>query len=84
MITDMKRPSTPLSVIMQDARQKTFKAFGQVQEETGLPAFLFEGILLDILAQVREQKNSEILQDLERMREAQEQEPDTPQEGGSE
>lgn len=80
----MNKPATPLSVIMQDARQKTFRAFGQVQEETGLPAFLYEGILLDILAQVREQKNNEILQDLERMRKAQEQDGDVPQEGGSE
>jgi hypothetical protein len=59
--------STPLSLILEDARAKTFAAINAIQQETGVPAFLFEGIVLDVLSQVRAQKTSEILQDAEQL-----------------
>lgn len=63
----MKEQTPPLSLILESARQKTFAAINKVQQETSVPAFLFEGIILDVLAQIRDQKNSELTQDLERM-----------------
>lgn len=66
------KQTKPLSLIIQEAKRMTVSAFNQVQEQTGLPAFLFDGILTDLLAQVREQKNLELTQDLERMRQEQE------------
>ena len=42
-------------------------SFNQVQAETALPAYLMEGIVLDLLAQVRNQKNLELVSDYNKM-----------------
>ena len=57
----------PLSVMMENAKGMMISAFNQVQAETALPAYLMEGIVLDLLAQVRNQKNLELVSDYNKM-----------------
>lgn len=57
----------PLSVLMENARGKLIQAFNQVIEETKLPAYLYEGMLLELLCQTRSRKNIEIISDLNEM-----------------
>lgn len=63
----------PLSIMLENAKGLTFQAINQVQEQTKLPAYLFEGILMEVLADIRNQKNMELVADFNRARqEAQE------------
>jgi hypothetical protein len=64
----------PLSVMLENAKGMTYQAFNQVQEKTKLPAYLMEGIIMEILADIRNQKNLELVSDFNRMQESQEQE----------
>ena len=57
----------PLSVMMENAKAMMIAAFNQVQAETALPAYLMEGIVLDLLAQARNQKNLELVSDYNKM-----------------
>ena len=66
---------TPLSVRMESARGMLIQAFNQIQEETGLPAYLYEGMIVNLLAEVRNQKNLEILADLNAAEAAEKKEP---------
>lgn len=71
-----KMKSIPLSVMMEQAKAKATAAFSQIQEETHLPAYLLEGIIAGILADVRNQKNIELATDFASMN----QEDDSEQE----
>ena len=62
-----KIKSVPLSVMLEQAKAKVTAAFGQIQEETHLPAYLFEGIVAGVLADVRNQKNLELTADFASM-----------------
>lgn len=62
-----KIKSVPLSVMLEQAKAKVTAAFGQIQEETHLPAYLFEGIVAGVLADVRNQKNLELAADFASM-----------------
>lgn len=53
-----------LSVLIENARSKLTQAFQGIVAETNLPAYLLEGIILDILSEVRKQKSLEIIEDL--------------------
>lgn len=57
----------PLSVMLENAKGMMIESFNQVQEKTNLPAYLMEGIILDLLSQVRNQKNLELISDMNRM-----------------
>lgn len=57
----------PLSVMMENAKAMMIASFNQVRAETALPAYLMEGIVLDLLAQVRNQKNLELVSDYNKM-----------------
>lgn len=57
----------PLSLMLENAKGMMIDAFNQVQENTKLPAYLMEGIILDLLSQVRNQKNLEMVSDMNRM-----------------
>lgn len=57
----------PLSLMLENAKGMMIDAFNQVQENTKLPAYLMEGIVLDLLSQVRNQKNLEMVSDMNRM-----------------
>ena len=49
-----------LIIILERARAILKNALNRVIAETALPAYLIEGILLDLLAEVRAQKAAEI------------------------
>lgn len=59
----------PLSVMIENAKAKMISAFNQIQAESNLPAYLLEGVVLDLLSQVRNQKNLEIVADYNRVKE---------------
>lgn len=64
----------PLSVMLENAKGMMIDAFNQVQEKSNLPAYLMEGIVLDLLSEVRNRKNLELVQDYNRMNQAAESE----------
>ena len=53
--------------MMENTKGMMFEAFQQVQEKSNLPAYLMEGIIVDLLSQVRNQKNLELVSDMQRM-----------------
>lgn len=55
-----------LSIIIERGRVILRSALNRVITETALPAYLVEGILLDLLADVRAQKTNEITAELEK------------------
>lgn len=63
----MDKKNIPLSVMMENTKGMMFEAFQQVQEKLNLPAYLMEGIVVDLLSQVRNQKNLELVSDMQRM-----------------
>lgn len=67
----------PLSVILEDARSEITAAFSSIAARTQLPAYLLEGIIAGILADVRNQKNLELARDYSKMNEKQPEEGET-------
>jgi hypothetical protein len=63
--------NVPLSIMLENTKVMMMDAFNQVQEKTNLPAYLMEGIILDLLASVRNQKNVELVSDMNRMKQEQ-------------
>lgn len=59
--------NTPLSIILETSKRKFISAFNQVLAETKLPAYLVEGIVLELLSDVRNQKNLELMADYNAM-----------------
>lgn len=58
----------PLSIMLENTKGLMFQAVNKVQEQTKLPAYLFEGILMEVLADVRNQKNLELVSDFNKMK----------------
>ncbi len=57
----------PLSVIMESAKNSLKASVNSVLNDTKLPAYLVEGMICEILAEVRNQKNIELLADINTM-----------------
>ena len=57
---DNKQKSIPLSILLENAKGKFITAFNQIVEETNLPAYLMEGIIVEVLAETRARKNLEL------------------------
>lgn len=57
----------PLSVMLENVKGRMTSSFGQIMQESNLPAYLIEGILVGILADVRNQKNLELASDYNSM-----------------
>lgn len=53
-----------LSKQIEETKQKLSAATNRILVESGLPAYLAEGIILGILADIRERKAIELTQDL--------------------
>lgn len=70
----MNEKNMPLSLMLENAKGMMIDAFNQVQEKSNLPAYLMEGIILDLLSQVRNQKNLEMVSDMNRMNSTKQQE----------
>lgn len=61
----------PLSVMLENAKKMTASAIQDILNQTKLPAYLFEGILVGLLADIREQKNNELIADIHMMHQEQ-------------
>ena len=64
----------PLSIMLENAKGMMIDSFHQVQERTKLPAYLMEGMVLDLLSQVRNQKSLELVSDMNQQEEEREDE----------
>lgn len=64
----MDGKNIPLSVMLENAKSQMTAAFSQIAQNTQLPAYLLEGIIAGILADIRKQESIELANDLERMR----------------
>lgn len=69
----MDKKNIPLSVMIENTKGMMFETFQQVQEKSNLPAYLMEGIIVDLLSQVRNQKNLELVSDMQRMNQSEQQ-----------
>lgn len=67
----MKDSQPYLSHIMGDAKLEILKTISTIN----LPAYLMEGIILSILCEIREQKNIELLSDIKRMNQSEQNGP---------
>lgn len=56
-----EQKTIPLSVTMENAKVKIVQTVNQVSNEMKLPAFLLEGAILDVLAEIRNQKTIELV-----------------------
>lgn len=57
----------PLSVVMTNTKLKLNNAFNQILEDSQLPAYLYEGLLLDMLSEVRNRKNLELVMEMNKL-----------------
>lgn len=57
----------PLSVAMENTKAKLNQAFHQIISESKLPAYLIEGMVLEMLSEIRNHKNLELLSDINAM-----------------
>lgn len=57
----------PLSVVVENAKGEIVQAVNRVSAKSKLPAFLFEGIILDVLSEIRNRKNLELVADINAM-----------------
>ncbi|MDO5361982.1 MAG: hypothetical protein Q4F03_04950 [Eubacteriales bacterium] len=62
----------PLSLIIEETKMKTMQVLNQVRHESGLPAYLFESIIANVLLRLREEKSVELQMDLYTMQQKQE------------
>lgn len=56
-------------------------AFNQIVEQSNLPAYLLEGIVADLLSEIRKQKNLELVSDMNRMKQTEHSEQEEKKEG---
>lgn len=57
----------PLSVVMTNTKLKLNNAFNQILEDSQLPAYLYEGLLLDMLSEIRNRKNLELVMEMNKL-----------------
>lgn len=72
--------NVPLSVMIENARSMMLDSFNEVIEKTNLPAYLLEGVVIDLLSEVRKQKNIELVAALNSMNEAEQEETESEEE----
>lgn len=72
--------NTPLSLVIEETKLALTSAFNQILDDSKLPAYLYEGIILDLLSEVRNRKNLELVSEIKSMQKS---EADT-QEGKNE
>ena len=63
----MNSKQIPLSVAIEQTRTKIIRDVNKAISESGLPAYLLEGVFLELLADVRESKVREISAELLRV-----------------
>lgn len=53
-----------LASTLENARVKIIATFNQVVNESNIPMYFYEGILLEILSDIRTQKNIELVSEI--------------------
>lgn len=71
----------PLSLMMENAKGAMTDAFNQIVKQSNLPAYLLEGIVADLLSEIRKQKNLELVSDMNRMKQTEHSEQEEKKEG---
>lgn len=51
----------PLMIVIEEAKAQLFAAFNSIVKETKLPSFLLEGVVNDLLSDIRRQKNIDLM-----------------------
>lgn len=51
----------PLSIIIENVRADLFNEYNRVSSQSGLPSYLMEGIVVEILSEIRKQKNIDMI-----------------------
>lgn len=77
----MNENNMPLSLMMENAKGAMMDAFNQIVEQSNLPAYLLEGIVADLLSEIRKQKNLELVSDMNRMKQTEHSEQEEKKEG---
>ena len=77
----MNENNMPLSLMMENAKGGMTDAFNQIVEQSNLPAYLLEGIVADLLSEIRKQKNLELVSDMNRMKQTEHSEQEEKKEG---
>lgn len=77
----MNENNMPLSLMMENAQGAMTDAFNQIVEQSNLPAYLLEGIVADLLSEIRKQKNLELVSDMNRMKQTEHSEQEEKKEG---
>lgn len=77
----MNENNMPLSLMMENAKGAMTDAFNQIVEQSNLPAYLLEGIVADLLSEIRKQKNLELVSDMNRMKQTEHSEQEEKEEG---
>lgn len=62
-----EKKAIPLSLALEDTKAQLVSAFNQICGKSNLPAYLIEGIVVDILSDIRSKKNMELMSDLTAM-----------------
>lgn len=71
----------PLSVLLENTKIRMTDSVNKVIQKSNLPAYLIEGILSDILAEIRKQKNLELVSDYASMNEENQKSEEDEKEG---
>lgn len=77
----MNENNMPLSLMMENTKGAMTDAFNQIVEQSNLPAYLLEGIVADLLSEIRKQKNLELVSDMNRMKQTEHSEQEEKKEG---
>ena len=77
----MNENDMPLSLMMENAKGAMTDSFNQIVEQSNLPAYLLEGIVADLLSEIRKQKNLELVSDMNRMKQTEHSEQEEKKEG---
>lgn len=77
----MNENNMPLSLMMENAKCAMTDAFNQIVVQSNLPAYLLEGIVADLLSEIRKQKNLELVSDMNRMEQTEHSEQEEKKEG---
>ena len=77
----MNENNMPLSLMMENAKGAMTDAFNRIVGQSNLPAYLLEGIVADLLSEIRKQKNLELVSDMNRMKQTEHSEQEEKKEG---
>lgn len=77
----MNENNMPLSLMMENAKGAMTNVFNQIVEQSNLPAYLLEGIVADLLSEIRKQKNLELVSDMNMMKQTEHSEQEEKKEG---